>query len=192
MKVWKDRLQTFFKTRKKEQILAILLTAAILLLVFWPTGSDSGTVQTPTEKDASVSVVTETETDERKNLENELKAMLEQVEGVGAVDVAITMESSGTRTVEKDVPSSQSSSAETDSGRKNSQTAEATEEQTVYLEQADGTKTPYVIRETMPEVRGVLVVAQGAGDPQVVSEIKEAVMALFHLDAHKIKVMKKK
>lgn len=192
MKVWKDRLQTFFKTRKKEQMLAILLTAAILLLVFWPTGSDSGTVQTPTEKDASVSAVTETETDERKNLENELKAMLEQVEGVGAVDVAITMESSGTRTVEKDVPSSQSSSVETDSGRKNSQTAETTEEQTVYLEQADGTKTPYVIRETMPEVRGVLVVAQGAGDPQVVSEIKEAVMALFHLDAHKIKVMKKK
>lgn len=192
MKVWKDRLQTFFKTRKKEQMLAILLTAAILLLVFWPTGSDSGTVQTPTEKEASVSAVTETETDERKNLENELKAMLEQVEGVGAVDVAITMESSGTRTVEKDVPSSQSSSAETDSGRKNSQTAETTEEQTVYLEQADGTKTPYVIRETMPEVRGVLVVAQGAGDPQVVSEIKEAVMALFHLDAHKIKVMKKK
>ena len=77
-------------------------------------------------------------------------------------------------------------------GEKEKILAETTEEQTVYLEQADGTKTPYVIRETMPEVRGVLVVAQGAGDPQVVSEIKEAVMALFHLDAHKIKVMKKK
>ena len=62
----------------------------------------------------------------------------------------------------------------------------------MYLENADGTKAPYVIEETMPVVRGVLVVAQGADDPQVVAEIKEAAMALFHLEAHKIKVMKRK
>lgn len=192
MKAWKDRLQTFFKTRKKEQILAGLLLVAILLLVFWPAGYDSQNLQKPEENESAVSLTQETKIDERKNLENELKMMLEQVEGVGAVDVAIMMESSGTRTVEKDVPTSQSSSKETDSGQKSSQTAETTDEQTVYLEQADGTRTPYVIRETMPEVRGVLIVAQGAGNPQVVSEIKEAVMALFHLDAHKIKVMKKK
>ena len=49
-----------------------------------------------------------------------------------------------------------------------------------------------MIRQTMPKVRGVLVIAQGADDPRIVAEIKEAAMALFHLDAHKIKVMKMK
>ena len=49
-----------------------------------------------------------------------------------------------------------------------------------------------MIKETMPEVRGVLVIAQGADDLSIVEEIKEAAMALFHLDAHKIKVMKMK
>ena len=39
---------------------------------------------------------------------------------------------------------------------------------------------------------GVLVCAQGGGDPVVVQNIQEAVMALFQVDAHKIKIMKMK
>jgi len=49
-----------------------------------------------------------------------------------------------------------------------------------------------VVSETLPQVRGVLVIAEGGGDPVIIEEIQEAVMALFHLEAHKIKVMKKK
>jgi stage III sporulation protein AG len=36
----------------------------------------------------------------------------------------------------------------------------------------------------------VLVAAQGADRPVIVQKIKEAVMALFQLEAHKIKIMK--
>ena len=42
------------------------------------------------------------------------------------------------------------------------------------------------------QVTGVLVSAEGGGDPVVVKNIQEAVMALFQLEAHKIKVMKMK
>ena len=49
-----------------------------------------------------------------------------------------------------------------------------------------------MVSETLPQVRGVLVIAEGGGDPVIIEEIQEAVMALFHLEAHKIKVMKKK
>lgn len=42
------------------------------------------------------------------------------------------------------------------------------------------------------QVTGVLVSAQGGGDPVVVKNIQEAVMSLFQLEAHKIKVMKMK
>ena len=42
------------------------------------------------------------------------------------------------------------------------------------------------------QVTGVLVCAQGGGDPVVVQNIQEAVMALFQVDAHKIKIMKMK
>lgn len=45
--------------------------------------------------------------------------------------------------------------------------------------------------ETREQVTGVLVSAAGGDNPQVVQKIQEAVMALFQVEAHKIKVMKK-
>ena len=42
------------------------------------------------------------------------------------------------------------------------------------------------------EVTGVLIAAQGADDGVVSRNIVEAVMALFQVDAHKIRVMKMK
>ena len=43
-----------------------------------------------------------------------------------------------------------------------------------------------------PAVRGVLVIAEGGGNPVTVQEIQEAVMALFQVGANKIKVVKMK
>ncbi len=40
------------------------------------------------------------------------------------------------------------------------------------------------------EIGGVLIVAEGADNPVTVQKIQEAVMALFQVEAHKIKVMK--
>lgn len=42
------------------------------------------------------------------------------------------------------------------------------------------------------KVSGVLIAAQGADEPVVVREIQEAVQALFQVEPHKIKVMKRK
>ena len=193
MEAWRERVRLFLRSRKKEQLLTALLVAAILLLAFWPTKSREDTDGEETVQ--SVPLETEQAADinnERKNLENQLKEMLQKVEGVGMVDVAITLEATGSKTVEKDTPDSSSSSQKSGGGESEKSENRSTQEETVYLESADGTKTPYVIKETMPEVRGVLVIAQGADDPRIVAEIKEAAMALFHLEAHKIKVMKMK
>ena len=42
------------------------------------------------------------------------------------------------------------------------------------------------------EVTGVLIAADGADDPVTVQNIQQAVMALFQVEAHKIKIMKMK
>ena len=39
---------------------------------------------------------------------------------------------------------------------------------------------------------GVLISAEGGGNPVVVQNIQEAVMALFQVDAHRIRIMKMK
>ena len=51
--------------------------------------------------------------------------------------------------------------------------------------------TPYVIQERVPEVEGVLVLADGAGSATVKAQIAEAVQALFPVEAHKIRVLKR-
>lgn len=45
---------------------------------------------------------------------------------------------------------------------------------------------------TTSSISGVLIVAEGGDNPVVVRDIQEAVMALFQIEAHKIKVMKMK
>lgn len=193
MKQWWEQIRSFGKQRKKEQLLTAVLVVVILLLAFWPSAADHEKQEKQQTEEVQPQVqATETNADERKKLEDDLKRILLQVDGVGEVDVAVTMESTGRKLVEKDVPLSESSVDETGNGTNSKKESKNSEEATVYLENADGTKAPYVVEETMPVVRGVLVVAQGADDPQVVAEIKEAAMALFHLEAHKIKVMKKK
>ena len=42
------------------------------------------------------------------------------------------------------------------------------------------------------EVKGVLIAAEGAADPVVVQKIQQAVMALFQIEAYKIKIIKMK
>ena len=61
--------------------------------------------------------------------------------------------------------------------------------QVVYVENGSE-KHPYVTKEVLPKVEGVLVVAEGGDDPRVISDISDTVMALFRVEAHKIKVVK--
>ena len=47
-----------------------------------------------------------------------------------------------------------------------------------------------VSKEILPEIEGVLVVAEGGDSPRIVSDISDAVKALFQVEAHRIKVVK--
>ena len=60
----------------------------------------------------------------------------------------------------------------------------------MYTQDGNGGRVPYVIEEMEPQIQGILVVAEGGDNSQVVQNITEAVMALFGVEAHKIKVMK--
>ena len=103
-------------------------------------------------------------------LEKKLENILMQMDGVGRVDVMITVSDGGEQIVEKDKKTTSSSTGERDSGGgERSVTEQAGEDSTVYVETADE-KYPYVQKETLPTVAGVVVVAEGGGNPAAVSE----------------------
>lgn len=123
----------------------------------------------------------EPEEDLTKDYEKQLVSRLEQslgcMDGVGEVRVMITFQDNGRSVVEKDI---------TKSG--NEQNAGQYQEASVY-EENEG-RQPYISQQKLPSVEGVLVIAQGGGDSAVKREILDAVMALFPVEAHKIKIVK--
>lgn len=62
----------------------------------------------------------------------------------------------------------------------------------LMLKESSDNITSFSTQSPAVSIQGVLIVAQGGDDPVVVRNIQEAVVALFQVEAHKIKVMKMK
>lgn len=188
----KEKLIAVLKNGKKEQWLVCGLAGLLLLVIAMP-------VQKKDKKEADTDAASVTETvqqtvvsESRIEYEKQLEEVLSQVQGVGNVKVTVTMESTGRKIVEKDSPENTQSSTQKDKeGAEAVSQSSSIQETTVYEETENG-EIPYIISETYPEIRGVLIVAEGGDNPVVVQQIQEAVMALFHVEAHKIKVLKMK
>lgn len=128
-----------------------------------------------------------------KNLEERLTKVLAMVDGIGQVQVMITLKNTGENVVLKDNPYNKSSTLEKDSQggtRENEEIAD--EESTVLQKMESGNEVPYVTKKIQPQVEGVVVIAKGAGNSRVEKDINDAVVALFAVPSHKIKVMKMK
>lgn len=190
----KDRIIAICRKMKREQWIVCGLAGLLLLVIATPVKkTDSGENSDEKADRLDIAGVEQQVTDIRREYEQQLTETLSQVEGVGEVKVTVTMESTGKKIVEKDNPQDEQTSSQKDSeGSESNTQSSSTQETTVYAETEDGSQTPYISSETYPEIRGVLVVAKGGGDPVIVQQIQEAVMALFHVDAHKIKVLKMK
>ena len=124
-------------------------------------------------------------------MENKLEQAISAMEGAGKVKVMVTVSSSEELVVEKDIPITRSDTQETDSEGGNRNVNEyKQEEETVYSRQSDGGSAPYVVKTLQPLIEGVVVVAQGGDRPEVRRNITEAIVALFDIEPHKIKVVK--
>ena len=186
----KERVCAAVRGMKREQWLICGLAGLLLLVIAAPVKQKE---QKKTQEEVTVQSQEPTEDQIRQSYEKQLESVLSQVEGVGTVQVAVAMESTGKKQVEKDSPEDTSTSSEKgDSGTERTSQTVTTGETTVYEDTGDGGQTPYISSSTYPEIRGVIVVAQGGGNPVIVQQIQEAVMALFHVEAHEIKVLKMK
>ncbi len=183
MKQWIENL----KAGKKEDILILLLFGVLLLVIAVPTKEKEN--KEILQQEESDAVCTGTAVIERE-LENRLRSVLSAASGIGRTEVMITLKSEGESIVEKDAAYSQKTEEQGEEPENAASSASEHSETTVYEKDGKGNEKPYVRKKTGPEIDGVLVLAQGGDQAQLVQEITEAVMALFGVEAHKIKVMK--
>ena len=110
-------------------------------------------------------------------LEERLEDILSTVRGAGRVRVLITYSTAGER-VAATVSTVDESVSETSGGStatRNEQSRQMNQPATVSIE---GGQSPIILMEKEPEIRGVIVVAEGAADPVVRLSLQRAVQAV--------------
>lgn len=186
-----------FSKIKKSDWIVLALVGAIFLVIVLPesdketmSGQNTGMIQGNSVLDTAESGEMGEAEKYASYLEKKLEDALREMEGVGRVKVMITVSDNGEAVVEKDTIDSSSSIRETDSNGENKETFEREiQSETVHIEKENGTY-PYIEKELLPTIEGILVVAEGGGNAVVVSQISKAAQALFPVEAHKIIVVK--
>ncbi len=188
------------KLLRKENMIVFALLGILLLVIAIPVDSDSANENSgeKEEKDNKEDMtVLDTEVDENMEyclqLEQRIEELLSSMDGVGEVQAMVTLVTSKELIVEKDEPVTRNTITESDGAGGTRSTNESSYDyETIYQTDGEGNKNPYVIKQIEPEIQGITVVAQGGGNAIVQKNISDVLEALFHLDAHKIKVVKMK
>lgn len=178
----------------KEWSMVLIVGLCCLIIVF-PMGNEDAEKKSNTDGNTNYGIQeqeTEKEQDYVGKLEERLSELLSSVENVGKVKVMITVAGTTEKQVLQDGSQEKEQTTEVDSagGSRNS-VSERSEGTTVFYDTA-GESVPYVVRETYPDITGVVVIAEGSGTGTVDLEILNAVQVLFDVPAHKIKIMKMK
>ena len=184
-----DFMQKIKEKKLKQSDWLILVLAGILILIIaLPT--DTKEKKQAEKSKENISKENNTMEASKDEIERKLEDILEKIDGAGDVKVMITYQDSGTQVVEKDKNTSENSLEESDStGGVRSTKEQQLQESTVY-EEADAGNTPFVSKELLPKVEGILIVASGGDNQKVKQNISEAVLALFQVEAHRIKIVK--
>ena len=181
------------KNLRKDQLLILLLTGILLMVIAVPAGKKKENMSSASNDNTGKSVNgTSAGTDEETYtayLEDRLNRTLSQIEGAGEVKVMITLKSSAEKVLDKDTESDQETVTEEDSQggtRQSSKTSRTDSESN-----SQGSGSPYVSKELSPKIEGVVVIADGGENAVVKENISSAVQALFDIEPHKIRIMKK-
>lgn len=189
------------KWLRKDNLLILLLAGVLLVVIALPTKSsqrqqtDAAQGQTA-DSPAGIgrnsdpdSTCFEDMEEYAAYLERRLEDMLSHISGVGAVQVMITLKASQELVLEKDQQTQSSNTTEEDNQGGRRYIGQVNQsETTVY--HSSGNNEPYVVKTLLPQVEGVVVVAQGAGTGNINRSITDVVQALFDVEIYKVKVVK--
>lgn len=162
---------------KKLLVSALLLAAGIAALVLSETVEPSKQTALPETTTADFLDESESYVEE---LEARLTSIISRIEGVGATEVMVTLESSSEDVYLHNFDYGENVEV---SGKSNIEQ----KDEYVIVEDESGEKG-IVVRVTQPKVRGVAVVCDGGGSQLVKSRITEAVTALLDISAARVSV----
>lgn len=185
---WDSILKVKLTKEKKEKCLIVFLLGIFFLLIATPLSSVSDEKKEE-EKVEEQEIKIENQDAYIESLENKLEQIIGGMEGAGKVTVMITLKDNGEKILDKNVSYEKKEETDMEEGKEGQSMEIAESPETVLVEENGDTK-PYVIKEISPRIEGIVVVCEGGGDTGLSLRIKEALVALFSIEPHKISVCK--
>jgi|AGTN01.1.fsa_nt_gi hypothetical protein len=171
------------KTIKNIEIIVGVVIIAIVALIYSTVTSNQGKAKTasPAKTDAVTSNLAD-------GLESRLEQILSQIDGAGQVKVMITFESSA----EIVAASTTNRHSNTSSSSGGGSTTTVTETISPIIVTNNGKSEIIILKQIMPEIRGVIIVAEGASNIRVRSELRRAAQTALGVNASSIEIFAKK
>jgi stage III sporulation protein AG len=187
---FKSRMEDMGVRRVMQNLLIVLLVAAIAVIAsstfFEGKRENRNSIET---SDIQLNKELNFKATYEEQLENKLKNILEQISGVGEVSVMITLKVGKEIIPASNVIETESETNERDSDGGTRTVLQQSTDKKVVMRNGSGTEDqPLIVKEIMPEVKGVIVVAVGAEKPEVEAKLTEAVQTVLGIPAFRVKV----
>ena len=193
---FKEIIEKYFKGGKNKNfsnLLLVFLVGVILVITASFFNSSSST----TKKDTQSSLNGSNGTNNtalavdayEQDMNNQLKGLLAQIDGVGKVTVMITFDGG-----EESIPAvndneGTSSTEDSNNGQKNTTTQGNKSSTIVTINNADGSTKPLIVKIYKPKVISVAVVAEGADNSLTELRITKTVTDLLNVTDSKVNVL---
>ena len=170
----------------------ILVVTIIIINTIW--GGNESKKEEKTTQDNSVQLVnSDVESVETSgDTEKSIKQILSKINGVGKVEVLITYSESSQVVAMYNEKNNESQTKEEDKSVGTRTIQENTTDKEIVYKEENGKKVPVTEKVVMPKMEGALIVAEGANNAEVKTNIIQAVEALTGLATHKIQVLEMK
>lgn len=200
--MFKEKLQNLIKTgdgKGKKNIenavvfIIILIVTILIINMIW--GNPDKNTDENTVKNSTTTKLVNGETKENtdtEQIENSIKQILSKINGVGKVDVLITYSETSQVVAMYNETYKESQTEEEDTSGGTRTIAEVNKDKEIIYKEENGEKVPITEKVVMPKMEGALIVAEGANNAEVKTNIIQAVEALTGLSTHKIQVLEMK
>lgn len=191
------KLMDYFKGGNKKKnlftniiILGLIGVLVVIVSSFFSstdsllTSQNSKKQETKIENESSSQNIENYET----SVENKLKNTLEDMDGVGKVQIMLYFESGEEQVPAFNVNKSTSTIDETDNSGGKRTTTQNSDGDTVVMSKDGDKESPLILKKYKPKVTGVCIVAEGAENEATKLSITNAVVDLFGISADKVNV----
>ncbi len=171
---------SWLKGRNGRIALVIVICLGLLALV-WPgthTTAPSSDISVPSGQSGAGNSI-------KQQMQADVAGILGQIDGAGTVEVSLTLGSEGMRSYATNDRSERREIQE----NQGAGGARTTTEETSTRDLAVSSGNPLLVEERIPEILGVLVVADGADDPTVQENLTNAAATLLDISPHKVRVL---